>query len=325
VANWLVTGGAGYIGAHVVQALQAQGERAVVLDDLSTGERARVPGDAVFVQGSILDADVVRRTLTEHSVAGIIHIAAKKQVGESVENPLLYYRENVEGTRQLLEAAVDAGVESFVFSSSAATYGMPAVEVVDEDSPTVPMSPYGTSKLICEWMSRDVAMATGLRVVALRYFNVAGAASPELSDPGVFNLVPMVFRELAAGAPPKVFGNDYPTPDGTCVRDYIHVCDIADAHVAALRQLASGTDDRAFRVYNIGRGEGSSVLEVIDVVGRVTGLDTTPDFVARRPGDPARVTASVDRITKDLGWSAKFDLEDMVASAWGGWQYRHGG
>jgi len=324
VANWLVTGGAGYIGAHVVQALQAQGERAVVLDDLSTGERARVPGDAVFVQGSILDADVVRRTLTEHSVAGIIHIAAKKQVGESVENPLLYYRENVEGTRQLLEAAVDAGVESFVFSSSAATYGMPDVEVVDEDSATVPMSPYGTSKLICEWMSRDVATATGLRVVALRYFNVAGAASPELSDPGVFNLVPMVFRELAAGAPPKVFGNDYPTPDGTCVRDYIHVCDIADAHVAALRQLASGTDDRAFRVYNIGRGEGSSVLEVIDVVGRVTGLDTTPDFVARRPGDPARVTASVDRITKDLGWSAKFGLEDMVASAWAGWRYRQG-
>src|SRR3954451_16521156 len=324
MANWLVTGGAGYIGAHVVQALQAQGERAIVLDDLSTGQRDRVPGDAVFVQGSILDADVVRRTLTEHSVAGIIHIAAKKQVGESVENPLLYYRENVEGTRQLLEAAVDAGVESFVFSSSAATYGMPDVEVVDEDSATVPMSPYGTSKLICAGMSRDVATATGLRVVALRYFNVAGAASPELSDPGVFNLVPMVFRELAAGAPPKVFGNDSPTPDGTCVRDYIHVCDIADAHVAALRQLAAGTDDRAFRVYNIGRGEGSSGLEVIDVVAKVTGLDPTPDFVARRPGDPARVTASVDRITKDLGWSSKFDLDDMVASAWAGWRYRQG-
>jgi UDP-glucose 4-epimerase len=323
VANWLVTGGAGYIGAHVVQALQAQGERAVVLDDLSTGEKGRVPREAVFVEGSILDQDVVRRALSEHSVAGIIHIAAKKQVGESVENPLLYYRENVEGTRRLLEAAVDVGVESFVFSSSAATYGMPDVEVVDEESPTVPMSPYGTSKLICEWMSRDVAVATGLRVVALRYFNVAGAASPELSDPGVFNLVPMVFRELAVGARPKVFGNDYPTPDGTCVRDYIHVCDIADAHVAALQQLASGADDRAFRVYNVGRGEGSSVLEVIDVVGKVTDLDTTPEFVPRRPGDPARVTASVERITKDLGWSAKYDLNDMVESAWAGWQHRH--
>src|SRR3954470_8411184 len=203
MANWLVTGGAGYIGAHVVQALQAQGERAVVLDDLSTGERDRVPADAVFVQGSILDADVVRRALGEHSVAGIIHIAAKKQVGESVEQPLLYYRENVAGTRRLLAAAVDTGVASFVFSSSAATYGMPGLDVVDETSPTVPLSPYGTSKLICEWMSRDVAAATGLRAIALRYFNVAGAASPDLSDPGVFNLIPMVFRELASGARPK--------------------------------------------------------------------------------------------------------------------------
>ncbi|HET7310441.1 MAG TPA: UDP-glucose 4-epimerase GalE [Mycobacteriales bacterium] len=325
MANWLVTGGAGYIGAHVVHALHAQGERAVVLDDLSTGHRSRVPADAVFVQGSILDEDVVRRALADNAVAGIIHIAAKKQVGESVQRPLHYYEENVEGTRRLLEAAADAGVESFVFSSSAATYGMPDVDVVDEDSPTVPMSPYGTTKLICEWMSRDVAAATGLRVVALRYFNVAGAATPELGDPGVFNLVPMVFRELANGGKPRVFGNDYPTPDGTCIRDYIHVCDIADAHVSALQQLASGAVEEPFRVYNIGRGEGSSVLEVIDVIGQVTGLDVTPEFVARRPGDPARVVASVDRIAIDLGWTSKFDLEQMVSSAWAGWQRRYGG
>ena len=322
--NWLVTGGAGYIGAHVVQALHAQGERAVVLDDLSTGDRSRVPDDAVFVEGSILDEDVVRRALADNAVAGIIHIAAKKQVGESVERPLHYYEENVEGTRRLLDAAVEAGVESFVFSSSAATYGMPDVDVVDEDSPTVPMSPYGTTKLICEWMSRDVAVATGLRVIALRYFNVAGAASPELGDPGVFNLVPMVFRELANGAPPKVFGNDYPTPDGTCIRDYIHVCDIADAHVAALQQLAAGKVEDSFRVYNIGRGSGSSVLEVIAVIGEVTGRDVTPEVVDRRPGDPARVVASVDRIAKDLGWSSRFDLEQMVSSAWAGWQHRYG-
>jgi UDP-glucose 4-epimerase len=325
MANWLVTGGAGYIGAHVVQALHAQGERAVVLDDLSTGTRDRVPDEAVFVQGSILDEDVVRRALGDNAVAGIIHIAAKKQVGESVERPLHYYEENVEGTRRLLAAAVDAGVESFVFSSSAATYGMPDVDVVDEDSPTVPMSPYGTTKLVCEWMSRDVAVATGLRVVALRYFNVAGAASPQLADPGVFNLVPMVFRELAQGERPKVFGNDYPTPDGTCIRDYIHVCDIADAHVAALQQLAAGGVEGSFRVYNIGRGEGSSVLEVIDVIGRVTGLDVTPQFVDRRPGDPARVVAGVDRIAKDLGWTSSFDLEEMVSSAWSGWRLRHSG
>src|SRR3954451_4194228 len=324
MANWLVTGGAGYIGAHVVAALHERGERAVVLDDLTTGERSRVPDGAVFVHGSILDEDVVRRTLREQSVAGIIHIAAKKQVGESVEQPLFYYRENVEGTRRLLEAAVAEGVQSFVFSSSAATYGMTDVDVVDEDTPTVPLSPYGTSKLVSEWMSRDVANATGLRVVALRYFNVAGAASPELGDPGVFNLIPMVFSELAAGRRPKVFGKDYPTPDGTCVRDYIHVGDIADAHVAALEQLATGSDDRTFRVYNIGRGEGSSVLEVIGVVAKVTGLDTTPEFVDRRPGDPARIVGSVERIGKDLGWSARYDLDDMVASAWAGWQHRQG-
>jgi UDP-glucose 4-epimerase len=323
VANWLVTGGAGYIGAHVVHALHAQGERAVVLDDLSSGDRERVPDEAVFVQGSILDEDVVRRALADNAVAGVIHIAAKKQVGESVERPLHYYEQNVEGTRRLLRAAVDAGVGSFVFSSSAATYGMPDVDVVDEDSPTSPMSPYGTTKLVCEGMSREVAAATGLRVIALRYFNVVGAAAPDLGDPGIFNLVPMVFRELSTGARPKVFGRDYPTPDGTCIRDYVHVCDIADAHVAALQQLATGADDRSFRVYNIGRGQGSSVLEVIDVIGRVTGLDVTPDFVDRRPGDPARIVASVDRIAKDLGWTSRFELDDMVASAWAGWQHRH--
>jgi UDP-glucose 4-epimerase len=323
MANWLVTGGAGYIGAHVVHALHAQGERAVVLDDLSSGDRERVPDEAVFVQGSILDEDVVRRALADNAVAGVIHIAAKKQVGESVERPLHYYEQNVEGTRRLLRAAVDAGVGSFVFSSSAATYGMPDVDVVDEDSPTSPMSPYGTTKLVSEGMSREVAAATGLRVIALRYFNVAGAAAPDLGDPGIFNLVPMVFRELSTGARPKVFGRDYPTPDGTCIRDYVHVCDIADAHVAALQQLATGADDRSFRVYNIGRGQGSSVLEVIDVIGRVTGLDVTPDFVDRRPGDPARIVASVDRIAKDLGWTSRFELDDMVASAWAGWQHRH--
>jgi len=325
MANWLVTGGAGYIGAHVVAALREQGETAVVLDDFSTGSPERVPSDAVLVEGTILDGDLVRRALREHSVAGIIHVAAKKQVGESVEQPLLYYRENVEGTQRLLEAAVEERVGSFVFSSSAATYGMPDTDTVDEDSPTLPMSPYGTSKLVGEWMARDTALATDLQVVALRYFNVAGAASPELSDPGVFNLIPMVFRELAAGARPMVFGDDYPTPDGTCIRDYIHVSDIADAHVAALQQLVAGEDDRPFRVYNIGRGEGSSVLEVVGVVGAVTGLDPTPDIVARRPGDPARVTARVDRIGKDLGWSAKYDLTDMVSSAWAGWQHRHAG
>jgi UDP-glucose 4-epimerase len=325
MSNWLVTGGAGYIGAHVVHALHAQGETAVVLDDLSTGERQRVPDDAVFVDGDVADQDVVRRALRDHSVAGIIHIAAKKQAGQSVEQPLLYYRENVAGTIGLLEAAVAESVGSFVFSSSAATYGMPDVDIADEDTPARPLSPYGESKLIGESMARAVANATGLRAVSLRYFNVAGAVSPELGDPGVFNLIPMVFRELAKGSRPKVFGNDYPTPDGTCIRDYVHVADIADAHVTALKQLASGDDGRPFRVYNVGRGEGSSVLEVIDMVGKVTGLDVTPEVVARRPGDPARIVGGVERIRTDLGWTAAHDLHDMVSSAWAGWQHRHSG
>ena len=321
--SWLVTGGSGYIGAHVVDALHARGERAVVLDDFSTGERGRT-GDAVVVEGSILDDALVRRTITDHAVRGIIHIAAKKQVGESVADPLKYYRENVVGTIGLLQAAVDTGLESFVFSSSAATYGMPDLDIVTEDAPTEPMSPYGTSKLIGEWAARDIAAATGLRVISLRYFNVAGAARPELGDPGVFNLIPMAFERIVAGEPPRIFGDDYPTADGTCIRDYISVVDIADAHVAALENLvAGGGDDASYRVYNIGRGEGSSVREVLKTVAAVTGSDLEPVVVDRRPGDPARVVASADRIRHDLGWTAKHDLDDMVTSAWEAWQHRH--
>jgi len=320
--SWLVTGGSGYIGAHVVDALHARDEQAVVLDDFSTGERGRT-GDAAVVESSILDGELVRRLLREHGVRGIIHIAAKKQVGESVADPQKYYRENVVGTIGLLEAAVDVGVESFVFSSSAATYGMPDLEIVTEDAPTAPMSPYGTSKLIGEWAARDVAAATGLRVISLRYFNVAGAARPELGDPGVFNLIPMAFERIEAGEPPRIFGDDYPTRDGTCIRDYISVVDIADAHVAALEDLVKGDNETPFRVYNIGRGEGSSVRDVLTTVAKVTGSDLEPVVVERRPGDPARIVASADRIRADLGWTAKHDLEDMVTSAWAAWRHRH--
>src|SRR3954466_11978113 len=277
--SWLVPGGSGYIGPHVVDALSSRGEQSVVLDDFSTGEKGRT-GDAVVVEGSILDLDLVRRTMADNSVRGIIHIAAKKQVGESVADPLKYYRENVAGTIGLLQAAVETGVESFVFSSSAATYGMPDLDIVTEEAPTAPMSPYGTSKLIGESAARDVAAATGLRVIALRYFNVAGAARPELGDPGVFNLIPMAFERIAAGEPPRIFGDDYPTPDGTCVRDYISVVDIADAHVAALEDLvAGGSRGASYRVFNIGRGEASSVREVLQTVASVTGSDIEPVVV----------------------------------------------
>ena len=314
--TWLVTGGAGYIGAHVVRAMLDDGTAVVALDDLSTGAAVRVP-DAPLVQGSVLDRALLDRTLADHGIRGVVHIAAKKQVGESVEDPLFYYRENVSGLVTLLEACRAAGVDRFVFSSGAATYGLPDVDLVTEDTPCAPLSPYGETKLVGEWLLRDCATAYGLRTMALRYFNVAGAAGPELADPGVFNLIPMVFRELEAGSRPKVFGADYPTPDGTCIRDYVHVADIAAAHLAAARALDGGAGSAT---YNIGRGQGSSVLEVLDVIGTVTGRDVTPDVVARRPGDPARVVAAVDRIRDGLGFVAPRDLADMVTSAWTGWR-----
>jgi UDP-glucose 4-epimerase len=314
--TWLVTGGAGYIGAHVVRAMLDDGTSVVAIDDLSTGVADRVHG-APLVVGSVLDRGLLDRTIADHGVSGVVHIAAKKQVGESVADPLKYYRENVTGLATLLESCRDAGVDRFVFSSSAATYGLPDVDLVDEDVPGVPLSPYGETKLIGEWVMRDCATAFGLRYFSLRYFNVAGAASPDLGDPGIFNLIPMVFRELENGSRPKVFGNDYPTPDGTCIRDYVHVADIAAAHLAAARALDDGASSAT---YNIGRGEGSSVLDVIGVIGKVTGLDVTPEFVARRPGDPARIVAAVDRIRAGLGFTATRDLEDMVQSAWTAWR-----
>mgnify|MGYP000044069888 FL=1 len=318
--TWLVTGGAGYIGAHVVHSLLAAGAEVVVLDDLSTGAASRVPSEAAFVQGSVLDRRLVAGALTEHRVDGVVHIAAKKQVGESMADPLLYYRENVEGLVALLDSCRDAGVDKVVFSSSAATYGLPDVDLVDEETPKAPLSPYGESKLVGEWLLRHCERAYGMRAMNLRYFNVAGAATAELGDVGVFNLIPMVFERLQAGERPRVFGGDYPTPDGTCVRDYVHVGDIADAHRVAARALESGA---AGATYNIGRGEGSSVLDVLRVIGEVTGRDTTPDVVDRRPGDPARIVASVDRIRDGLGFTAQHDLPAMVESAWAGWQLRH--
>ncbi|MFG2968699.1 UDP-glucose 4-epimerase GalE [Streptomyces sp. NPDC048288] len=319
--TWLITGGAGYIGAHVVRAMTEAGERTVVYDDLSTGIAERVPEDVPLVVGSTLDGERVAHALAEHEVTGVVHLAAKKQVGESVDRPLHYYHENVEGLRVLLEAVTEARVPSFVFSSSAAVYGMPDVDLVTEETPCVPMSPYGETKLAGEWLVRATGRATGLSTASLRYFNVAGAASPELADVGVYNLIPMVFEKLTENAPPRVFGDDYPTPDGTCVRDYIHVVDLAEAHVAAARALQA--DPGRALTLNIGRGEGVSVREMIDRINTVTGYDRPPAVTPRRPGDPARVVASADRITTELGWKAKHDVHDMITSAWHGWTRLH--
>ncbi|MFI2613233.1 UDP-glucose 4-epimerase GalE [Streptomyces sp. NPDC018584] len=320
--TWLITGGAGYIGAHVVRAMTEAGERAVVYDDLSTGIAERLPAGVPLVTGSTLDAELVARALKDHAITGVIHLAAKKQVGESVEQPLRYYRENVEGLRVLLEAVVEAGVPSFVLSSSAAVYGMPDVDLVTEETPCLPMSPYGETKLAGEWLVRATGRAHGLATASLRYFNVAGAASPELADTSVYNLVPMVFEKLTAGESPRVFGADYATPDGTCVRDYIHVVDVAEAHVATARRLAAaapGTD----LTLNVGRGEGVSVREMTDLINDVTGYAIPAEVTGRRPGDPARVVAAADRVATELGWTAKRDVRDMITSAWAGWVRLH--
>ncbi|MGC5563409.1 UDP-glucose 4-epimerase GalE [Streptomyces sp. FR-108] len=319
--TWLITGGAGYIGAHVVRAMTEADERTVVYDDLSTGLSERVPDGVPLVVGSTLDGERVARALRDHAITGVVHLAAKKQVGESVELPLHYYRENVEGLRVLLQAVTAAAVPSFVFSSSAAVYGMPDVDLVTEETPCVPINPYGETKLAGEWLVRAAGRAHGLSTACLRYFNVAGTATPELADVGVFNIVPMVFEKLTAGEPPRIFGDDYATPDGTCVRDYIHVVDLAEAHVAAARRRAAtpGTD----LTLDIGRGEGVSVRRMIDRINELTGHTLAPTVTPRRPGDPARVVASAERVASELAWKAKYGLDDMITSAWEGWLRLH--
>ncbi|MDI9884207.1 UDP-glucose 4-epimerase GalE [Streptomyces sp. HNM0645] len=320
--TWLITGGAGFIGSHVVKAMTEGGERVVVLDDLSTGRAERLPTGVPLEIGTVLDRDAVDRVLRDHAVTGIVHIAGKKQVAESVAEPLHYYRENVEGLRVLLDAAVAAGVSRFLFSSSAAVYGMPDVDLVTEETPCAPINPYGETKLAGEWLVTAVGRVHPVATASLRYFNVAGAATPELGDEGVFNLVPMVFERLTSGEAPRIFGDDYPTPDGTCIRDYIHVEDIASAHVAAARRLAADPDARL--VLNIGRGEGVSVADMVGIIQDVTGHEgVKPEVTDRRPGDPARVVASAGRIRAELGWSARHEVREMVESAWAGWRLRH--
>ena len=317
--TWMLTGGAGYIGAHIVRAFYAAGLPVVVLDDLSTGFRQNVPADVPFVQASVDDSETVRAALREHGVTGVLHLAAKKAVAESVEKPLLYWDENVGGMRSLLQSCADEGVDRVLFSSSAAVFGNPPVDFVTEETPVAPMSPYGETKLVGEWMLRDLAAATGLRWAALRYFNVAGTGAPELADRSVNNLVPMTFRALTEGRNPQLFGDDYDTRDGSCIRDYIHVVDLAEAHAAAAARLDEAPIGE---VFNVGRGEGVTVSEVFATVREVTGIDFTVDVVGRRAGDPAAYFADATKIGKELGWTARLDLTDMVRSAWEAWQQR---
>jgi UDP-glucose 4-epimerase len=313
----LVTGGAGYIGSHMVLALLDAGEDVVVVDNLSTGFSWVLPPEVPLVVGDMGDQDLIARTLREHKVEAIAHFAAKIVVPESVADPLGYYLNNTVKSRALIEAAVRGGVKQFIFSSTAAVYGEPATIPVPEDLPLNPVSPYGRSKLMTEWMLQDTACAHDLRYVILRYFNVAGADPRGRSGQSSANATHLikVAAQTALGARPRieVFGTDYPTKDGSCVRDYIQVSDLADAHVVALKHLRGGGESL---VLNCGYGQGYSVLDVIDVVKKVSGVDFPVVISPRRSGDPAAIVARADRIRAELGWQPRHDnLQEIVSQA----------
>ena len=313
----LVTGGAGYIGGHMTLALVDRGEDVVVLDNLSTGFDWAVPAQAKLVVGDMGDQELVARTIRENDVQAIAHFAAKIVVPESVSDPLGYYLNNTAKSRNLIEAAIRSGVKNIIFSSTAAVYGETSSEPVGEDTPQNPMSPYGRSKLMTEWMLQDASRAHDLRYVALRYFNVAGADPAGRigqSTPAATHLI-KVAAQAALGQRPQleVFGTDYPTPDGSCLRDYIQVSDLANAHLSALDHLRRGGESLTL---NCGYGRGYSVLDVIEVMKRVSGVDFPVKLSPRRPGDPAAIVAKADRIRTELGWVPQHDdLDGIVAQA----------
>ncbi len=321
-ATILVTGGAGYIGSHVVLQLRARGERVVVLDDLSRGFRQAVL-DTPLIVGKVGDREKVLEVLRTHGIDTVMHFAAYTIVPESVSEPLKYYGNNTCSTRNLVECCVEAGVRNFVFSSTAAVYGMPADGIAAETTATAPINPYGTSKLMSEWMLRDTAAASSMKYVALRYFNVAGSdtgcrvgqATPKAT------LLVKVACEAAVGKRTHVsiFGTDYPTPDGTGIRDYIHVEDLATAHLDALDYLR---EDGASTVLNVGYGHGYSVRQVIDSVERVAGKRLTVREEPRRAGDPPALVASADRIRAELGWQPKLDDLDTIVNTALKWEQR---
>ncbi|WML54802.1 UDP-glucose 4-epimerase GalE [Neobacillus sp. PS3-12] len=313
----LVVGGAGYIGSHLVKELVKK-EDVIVLDNLSTGHREAVDSRAIFVKGNLGDEEDLQMIFSSYPIKAVMHFAANSLVGESVVDPLKYYQNNVASTLTLLKMMLKHDVKNFIFSSTAATYGIPNVEIIDETCPTAPINPYGQSKLMVERILADFSKAYGLNYVVLRYFNAAGAYHTaeigESHDPET-HLIPIVLQHLVGKRKKvSVFGSDYDTPDGTCVRDYIHVTDLANAHILAVEALLS--EKKSTEIYNLGNGLGYSVKEVIETCEKVTGRKATVEIAPRREGDPARLVASSQKIFSELGWKAERDLETIIASAW---------
>jgi len=316
----LVTGGAGYIGSVTSEVLLSRGHEVVVFDNLSQGHRAAVPPAATLVEGDLSSAEAIHRAIATHQPDAVMHFAARSLVGESMEEPLTYLRDNVMNGLNVLDACVAGGVEGFILSSTANLFGSPSTALIDEQAPIAPGSPYGESKWALERALHWLSQTKGLRFASLRYFNAAGAseARGEHHTPET-HLIPLVLQ-VAAGHREHItiFGDDYDTPDGTCIRDYIHVVDLAEAHILALQALEQGN-----RVYNLGNGEGFSVRQVIETARAVTGAAIPEQMGARRAGDPARLVASSDRIRDELGWAPQFPaLEQIIDSAWR-WHQRY--
>ena len=320
----LVCGGAGYIGSHTVRELSAAGEEVIIADNLSTGHRAAINPAVKFYECDIRDKDALKKIFAENKIEAVFHFAAFIEAGESVKLPLKYFNNNVYGMQILLEAMTECGVDKIIFSSSAAVYGEPEKIPIDEGDATVPVNPYGDSKLIMEMMMRRVSAAQGVRYVSLRYFNASGASldgSIGEDHHPESHLIPLILQvPLGKRDHITIFGDDYPTPDGTCIRDYIHVLDLANAHICALNYLRGGG---ASDFFNLGTGHGFSVKEIIDAAEKVTDLKIKKELGARRPGDPARLIASGEKARKILKWTPRFDdVEKIIATAWN-WHKSH--
>ena len=311
---WLVTGGAGYIGAHVTDAFLREGHKVVVIDNLSTGKKDFVPDEAIFVEGSIEDSDLLEKVFSSHDLDGVIHLAGFKFAGESVTNPLTAYTANTLATVSLLQAMATHDVKSLVFSSSCSVYGDTGEAEVDESFPLNPASPYGRSKLAAELLIRNCARAFGLSHVSLRYFNVIGSRLYNVVDLSPHNIVPAVHEALLRGQKVRINGDDYDTPDGTCVRDYVDVGELADIHREAANKIIRGQPLQ--QVYNLGSGQGASVRQIVSTSLNASGVNITPEIGPRRPGDPASIVAKSDLAKRDLGWEASTSFAESIEADW---------